>query len=165
MKSYISLEEELVELIFNTYENKDNLNEIEELIEDGANINYVFYNKYSECAETMLSSAIRRMYNKNTDKIIEYYTEVAEILLSYGATFNFRDNDCGCTALDYLILEGGEHGLNQNTYRLAKIMITSLNEEQTKSYLRQFRNQETFNGLINIFKEFNRYYKYLQYMF
>ena len=165
MYSNKTKEQELLEFIFDTDENKDNLKQIEQLIRETDNIDYGYYSKFTECIETMLSTAIIRMSNSNTGKIVDYYAEVAEMLLSHGASFHFCDDDCGYTALDHLILQGGKHGLNQNTYRLAKIMITSLNEEQTRSYLRQFRNQETFNGLIKIFQEFNRYDKYLEYMF
>jgi hypothetical protein len=62
-------------------------------------------------------------------------------------------------------LNGGIEGINQNTYRLAKLMITSLSSEKLKFYLQHNRKESTFIGLQNILKVFDKYDSYIEYMF
>ena len=168
MEAHDILDDQLYNLIFLTNEDKNNLKKIEKLILNGADVNNAIFDKHTGCMEVILSIVIDNLHNSSSGKITDYYANVAELLLKHGARVDSVDDDpdCDClSALDNLILLGGKYGLNQNTYRLAKIMITSLNDKDMKHYLIHHRNLKTFTGLQNILKEFCRYDKYIEYMF
>lgn len=159
------------------------IKEIEKLISDGADVNYIdYFSKHCHYEEPLLSMVIKHI-NSSDEKIGCYYRDVSELLITNGADVNLfggwcdyceidlgekcDDEFCGAcnkyTPLDWLILQGGEHGINQNTYRLAKIMITSLPDKELVKYYRNHCKPQTKNGLINILKEFNKYDKLKQY--
>lgn len=148
--------------------------EAKSLISQGADVNdEISFDDFSLSSLALVC----RNFSTEFDKLREFNIKVAEELVLAGAKINehcyyWYDNSIkddydleDYTPLDYLILEGGQYGLNQDTYRLAKIMITSLSKKEMKDYLKKFRHPDTFHGLVNIFKQFGLYDEHIEYMF
>jgi len=142
---------------------KEVLKNIQVLLDNGANPNnLIYWDKYMDNEETLLSYVVIKIFWN--DKNFSFYSQVAELFIQAGADIT-DITESKFTALDYLILNGGIEGINQNTYRLAKLMITSLSSEKLKFYLQHNRKESTFIGLQNILKVFDKYDSYIEYMF
>lgn len=142
---------------------KEVIENIQVLLDNGANPNNLLYwDKHMDEDETLLSYVIMNSFSH--DRYFSFYSQVAELFISAGADItNIAESKY--TALDHLILSGGTNGINQDTYRLAKFMITSLSDKKMKYYLLHHRKEETFIGLQNILKAFNKYDIHIEYMF
>lgn len=162
----------LVDIITNTNTSGNyqiELIKIKELIALGADVDYEFKD---EDYNNSLLSLVCANFQSDKECLVSFNFEVAELLILGGAKINVAydiydeefEIENKFTPLDYLILKGGEYGLTQDTYRLAKIMITSLSKKEMKHYLYNYRNKMTFKGLVNIFQEFGIYEEHMEYM-
>lgn len=167
--------EELDELLYNAtlydydhffdffQKEKEIIENIRVLLDDGANPdNLTYWDDNMDEDETLLSYVIIATFAD--DRYFSFYSQVAELFISAGADITYI-SESKYTALDHLILSGGKNGINQDTYRLAKLMITSLSDKKMKYYLLHHRKEETFIGLQNILKAFNKYDNHIEYMF
>ncbi len=142
---------------------KEVIENIQVLLDNGANPNNLSYwDEDMDEVETLLSYVIMKTFCH--DRNFSFYSQVAELFINAGADIT-NIVESKYTALDHLILNGGTNGINQDTYRLAKLMITSLSNDKMKFYLLHHRKEETFIGLQNILKAFNKYDVHIEYMF
>jgi len=148
----------------------DFLNELETLIKKGADVNSrrYYYDDINELEGNMpLLNFVCSYMNpeiENETISFERSSQVAEILILNGASIGVKD-DYGYTAFDYMLRYDKTNKINQSTYRLFTVMITSLTENQMNEYLLHNKNEETFSMLQNVFKVFDKYDKHIQYMF
>ena len=169
--------DELSDLLFSVGNNNLNFidlkNEIKLLIEKGADVNATrYYSGYDEEGNyiegrqlflSYISNSLAHFLNKNIE-LFERYAQIIEILILNGAKINFRNHD-DYTPLDYLLMCEPIIGVNQSTYRLCKIMLTSLNKKEMNDYLLLYKHPETFIMLESALKVFGKYEEHMQYMF
>lgn len=178
-QNIIDLNQKLFDTIFvhkYTGSYASDLQAIENLIASGANVNYVdYYDKYREYTESLLSMVIYILNFVDNDEDIKYYYNVAKLLLFYGADIslfgkcdyqshlNKKCNDDRCkvcqklTALDLLILQMDNYGIDDTIYLLFSMMVSSLSDKELINYLQHYRKSKTINILRLILQEFDRY--------
>lgn len=175
------LDSQLIYLITNFWREgylNSSIEEIDILIKKGACVNSGCYlNSYNDDKVSLLLYVSSRL-NSNDYEIGSFYFKVAELLILNGASINekiedklyskdtmeYKNDEFQFTPFDYIIIRGGDCGLNLDTYRLAKITITSLSKKDMNKYLFHHKKDETILGLTNILKEFGKFEQHLEYL-